>query len=336
MAAEGGGEFQDWEVLQSESGSESAYPHQNSSDFQEIDAQSEGMIQTDYFSMDPLRSSFSTRTVAGAFDANEVGSENSDNPSWIDPNSDTRYPRKDRGGEFWSDSSSDRSDDRKFSELEGNNEKVKKGFDGSEKIQVGFGGTEEISGGANGKSLENFEKLWSVSGGVELDSVKVGEEVVEVDGESSCEENANSVALEEEKNERGLADARVENEGFESVEIEARREVEAEEEKKKAVVWWKVPIEFLKYCVFRASPVWSLSVAAAVMGFVILGRRLYKMKKKTRGLEIKVTMDDKKISQFMSRAARLNEAFSVVKRVPVVRPSLPAAGVTPWPVMSLR
>lgn len=38
----------------------------------------------------------------------------------------------------------------------------------------------------------------------------------------------------------------------------------------------------------------------------------------------------------MSRAARLNEAFSVVRRVPIVRPSLPAAGVTPWPVMSLR
>lgn len=43
-----------------------------------------------------------------------------------------------------------------------------------------------------------------------------------------------------------------------------------------------------------------------------------------------------KVSQFMSRAARLNEAFSVVKRVPVIRPSLPAVGVTPWPVMSLR
>ncbi|CAL5348615.1 unnamed protein product [Camellia sinensis] len=35
-----------------------------------------------------------------------------------------------------------------------------------------------------------------------------------------------------------------------------------------------------------------------------------------------------KVSQFMSRAARLNEAFSVVKQVPVMRPTLPAAGVT--------
>lgn len=44
-----------------------------------------------------------------------------------------------------------------------------------------------------------------------------------------------------------------------------------------------------------------------------------------------------KASQVMSRAARLNEAFSVVKRVPMIRPSLPAVGSTNnWPVMSLR
>lgn len=44
-----------------------------------------------------------------------------------------------------------------------------------------------------------------------------------------------------------------------------------------------------------------------------------------------------KASQVMSRAARLNEAFSVVKLVPVIRPSLPALGSTgTWPAMSLR
>lgn len=46
-----------------------------------------------------------------------------------------------------------------------------------------------------------------------------------------------------------------------------------------------------------------------------------------------------KVSQFKSRAARLNEVFSVVKRVPIVRPALPgpAAGFAPsWPMMSLR
>jgi len=109
------------------------------------------------------------------------------------------------------------------------------------------------------------------------------------------------------------------------------------EGKRKSVVWWKVPFELLKFCAFRVSPVWTFSMAAAVLGVVILTRRLYKMKKKSKAFELKVTMDDKKVSQFMNRAARLNEAFSVVKRVPVIRPALPATGgLSQWPVMSLR
>ncbi|KAK2975634.1 hypothetical protein RJ640_021079 [Escallonia rubra] len=108
------------------------------------------------------------------------------------------------------------------------------------------------------------------------------------------------------------------------------------EKEVRSMVWWKLPVEFFRYCVLRVSPVWTLSVAAAMMGAIILGRRLYKMKRKSQSLKLKVTMDEKKVSQFMSRAARLNEAFSIVKRVPVIRPSMPAAGVTPWPVMSLR
>ncbi|KAJ8539940.1 hypothetical protein K7X08_026329 [Anisodus acutangulus] len=109
------------------------------------------------------------------------------------------------------------------------------------------------------------------------------------------------------------------------------------EQKRMRILWWKVPIELVKYCAFKGViHVWAFSVAAAVMSFVILGRRLYNMKKKTKPLELKVTLDDKKVSQFMSRVARLNEAFSIMKRVPMIRPQLPAAGATLWPVMSLR
>ncbi|KAH9625881.1 hypothetical protein KSS87_003395 [Heliosperma pusillum] len=111
-------------------------------------------------------------------------------------------------------------------------------------------------------------------------------------------------------------------------------------ENEKRVVWWKVPLEVLKYCVLRVSPVWSLSMAAAaLMGFVLLRRRyLYKMKRKSMGLSLQgnVTVHDKKVSQLMSQAARLNEAFSVVKRVPIIRPALPAPGMASWPMMSLR
>lgn len=120
------------------------------------------------------------------------------------------------------------------------------------------------------------------------------------------------------------------------VDIVSRERESGGEGEKRIIVWWKLPFEFLKYCVLRTSPVWTVSMAAAVMGFVILGRRYYSMKRKSRSVQVKVTTDDKKISQFKSRVVRLNEAFSVVKQVPIIRHSLPAAGVTPWPAMTLR
>lgn len=121
------------------------------------------------------------------------------------------------------------------------------------------------------------------------------------------------------------------------VENAAGVEVKSGDGEKKGVVWWKLPFEFLKICSFRVSPVWSFSIAAAVVGFVILRRRLSKMRPKSRNIPLKVNVDDKKVSQIMVRVARLNEAFSVVKRVPIIRSSLPGTlGVTPWPVMSLR
>ncbi|KAJ0960713.1 hypothetical protein J5N97_001409 [Dioscorea zingiberensis] len=103
---------------------------------------------------------------------------------------------------------------------------------------------------------------------------------------------------------------------------------------KKGPVWWKMPIELLKFYLLRVRPSWSVSILAAIVGAVMLGRRLYKMKQKSRTVPLKVTLDDKKASLFMARAARLNEAFSVMKRVPVIRqPSVPAGGVTPWSVL---
>jgi len=40
--------------------------------------------------------------------------------------------------------------------------------------------------------------------------------------------------------------------------------------------------------------VWSFSIAAALLGLVVLGRRMYKMKRKAKGLpQIKIAFDDK-------------------------------------------
>ncbi|XP_010421923.1 PREDICTED: ATG8-interacting protein 2-like [Camelina sativa] len=100
-------------------------------------------------------------------------------------------------------------------------------------------------------------------------------------------------------------------------------------------VWWKVPFVLLKYSASRVDPVWSVSLAAAVIDFVLLGRRrLYDTKKNPQRFNLKVTIDDKKASQVMSQAARLNQVFTEVRRVPVVRPALPSPGA--WPALSLR
>lgn len=273
-------ELQDWEVLlpnpvPADSGLLDSADNPNA--FEEIGADSEGMVHANYFSIDS-EDRF-VGTVAGT-NGSEAGSEASDNPSWIDPGLETRFPRKD-SGESWPDSGSDRSDDRKFEEFEGKGEM---GILQKEKIRGGFDGIEEIGGG-NGKNVEEF---WSDSGGIEIGGLKIEqfEETKELGVEGAANFHDRLQNFEEKKHETESVGS---NNVDETVETEPRKA----EEVKRSVVWWKVPFELLKYCVFRASPVWTFSVAAAVMGFVILGRRLFNMKKKTRNLELKVTMDDK-------------------------------------------
>ncbi|KAI3464267.1 hypothetical protein Pfo_020930 [Paulownia fortunei] len=315
-------DFQDWELLQPNPDSESApvSSPESGNSFDEID--SGGLIQVNYFSLDAQN--------RHGEDLDDDKSAESDNPSWIDPgleDNPTRYLNKE-SGEFWSDSSSERSEDRKFSDLDGRNEM---GFSRNEKKEVRFEGIGEIRE-EKGEKAEDLGKFYLDSSGMEVGSAKHNDVVEnsQVDVEDNVNLHVESEVLGEENNE---------NEKIESggKVIDDTGNKNTGELEKRSLVWWKMPMEFLKYFVFRMSPVWTVSVAAAVMGFVILGRRLYKMKKKTRGLEIKVTVDDKKVSQVMSRAARLNEAFSIVKRVPAIRPSLPAVGAAnTWPVMSLR
>ncbi|KAJ6877734.1 hypothetical protein NC651_030477 [Populus alba x Populus x berolinensis] len=340
-------DFQDWELLANSDSDLVNSPisvADSSRSFEEIVADTEGMFRLDHFSLEN-----DNRYVKTTLGATDEGSFESDNPSWIDPGSETRFQRR-NSVEFWPDSGSDRSDDRKLCEFDVKNEL---GLVESERTDVGFEEIGEIEA-KEGKfeSLErkvsNFErkselgfeenvkvhvglegsgetqskdkelvKFWSDSGGDDLFSGDVGKDQVgsEILGESEGENESKDGSL--------------------SV-VAVGETKPGDEVEKRKVVLWKVPFEMLRYCVFRFSPVWSVSVAAAVMGFVILGRRLYKMKRKTKSLQLKVTVDDKKVSHFMSRAARLNETFSVVRRVPIVRPLLPAAGVNPWPVMSLR
>ncbi|CAA3032722.1 Hypothetical predicted protein [Olea europaea subsp. europaea] len=307
-------EFQDWELLQPNSDLHNS-PDSVSS-VEEI-----GLIQQNYFSLDPQNQYVD--------ESDDKSSGESNNPSWIEPGSEenpSRFLNKDPG-EFWTDSSSDRSNERNVVDLLGT---IEMGLSENEKKQVDFEASDKIVE-IEEKYSENLEKFYSDSSDIVVDPMKFNDlgENSEVGTEENLDSQGRSNVSLEEKHE---------NENIEngSERINETGDNINGEIGKKSIVWWKMPIEILKYYVSRVSPVWAVSVAAAVMGFMILGRSLYKMKKKNRGLEIKVTMDDKKVSQFMSRAARLNDAFSVVKRVPVIRPTLPAVGVTPWPAMSLR
>ncbi|EEF36862.1 uncharacterized protein LOC8277156 [Ricinus communis] len=325
MEGEVSGEFQDWELLVNSDTDMVHSPNSvnNSRNLEEIEADSEGVLRLDYFS---LENDSRYAKTAAVVDASDEGSVESDNPSWIDPGPETRYNQITNSGEFWSDSGSDRSDERKASDFDVKNEL---GVVDNVKMEGGFQGIGEIEckDDTEGK-FESFEgSLSNLEGKNEMgfeESLK---------NEMGTGDFVDNLSMD-----KDLGESNVENSSKEdnlSVVAVVEKKSEGDEEKRK-VVWWKVPFELLRYCVFRISPVWTFSMAAAVMGFVILGRRLYKMKRKTRSLPLKVTVDDKKVSQFMSRAARLNEAFSVVRRVPIVRPLLPAGGVNSWPVMTLR
>lgn len=316
------GELLDWEVLHN-SDSDSNSTLVNSPELmnlEDIEGDTEGMIRSDYFSLD------NQSMYAKEGDVSEEGSVESDNPSWIDPKPETRYVRN-NSGEFWSDSGSDRSIDRKLSDLGvkndlgfAENEKGVASFEGigemeassdilggfkpddtkfselDRKKELGFGGCGEIQ-----NQFKDFGKFSSDSGEDNLVSIKFEDVDKEVDvGFNDCmtkgaeleysgeldDGNGSTVELE-----AGESNP-IENEGSTINEMKPSLKSVYEVDKKR-VVWWKVPFELLKYCVFKVSPVWSFSVAAAVMGFVILGHRLYKMKRKSRSLQLKVTMDDK-------------------------------------------
>ncbi|XP_044475987.1 uncharacterized protein LOC123203614 [Mangifera indica] len=346
-SSKSGGEgenFQDWELLPSSDSDIVVNPENsvdNSRKMDEIEGDySGGMIRSDYFSLE----NENRYAKSSLLDASEEGSVESDNPSWIDPGLETRF-QSNNSREFWSDTGSERSDEHKFGDLEGKNEI---GLVENGKIHAGLvdldarnelGLDEKLKGevcsegfGESQLQDKNLGSFWSDSGGkgLVLRSFEGVEKEEEMDFGYHVEEGVESEACGQSDGENDM------NSGVVIKEVKTEVQAVGVEEKGR-IAWWKVPFELLKYCVLKVNPVWSLSVAAAMLGVVMLGRRLYKMKRKSKGLQLKVTLDDKKVSQFMSRAARLNEAFSVVRRAPIARPALPASGVNPWPAMiSLR
>eukprot|EP01018_Ginkgo_biloba_P031692 Gb_12741 [translate_table: standard] len=87
--------------------------------------------------------------------------------------------------------------------------------------------------------------------------------------------------------------------------------------------WWKHPLGIWKR---QIGTLCSFGVAAAFMGLLILGRGWYRGKHQDRKLRFHVYADDRRISEMICQAARLNQAFSAVRGVPVVRAQISFGG----------
>lgn len=133
--------------------------------------------------------------------------------------------------------------------------------------------------------LDDTYSNWS---GNESFAMKSGDDGKENDAGSDHIESVNDISNNEDEDSSEKIDVAM---AVEEVKVEAKSgELEAQRTK---AVWWKVPFQVLRYCFLRASPAWSFSVAAAFMGMMILGRKLYKMKRKAKSLHSKIAVNDK-------------------------------------------
>lgn len=262
-------DLQEWEFLQTSE--VAAAGAENLKVLAELESDSDdgGAIKSDYFALDsearyPKRAAL----AAGDSEEEEEGLADSDNPSWVDPESDSRYldrpegvlglagiglPRRDLGG-FWLDESSE----GQRSQLD--SEKGDPGHVGNSGLELGLEGIED--------GHQNSDKKDASCGGIgEIEGVNMGkEEPGNMESDASVE----------------MVDKRV-----------ASETVSVSGGEKRAMAWWKLPLELLKFCAFRVKPVWSISIAAVFLGFVVLGRRFYRMKHKSRSIPLKVSIDEK-------------------------------------------
>ncbi|KAK8958969.1 hypothetical protein KSP40_PGU000593 [Platanthera guangdongensis] len=240
------------------------------------DETEDGAIKTDYFALDSVSSRHPPLEKA----IEEVEND-SDNPSWADPDSESSFLETSRG---------------------------KLGF-------VGMKGP-----------MRNSDGFWSDDASDGQRSLPDSESVEQGNLGNSPMENSS------EGNDAGCEALGKESEGSENsgacVGIDS---VSTGEKREK--VWWKMPLELLKICIFKARPVWSIPIAAALVGIIILGRKLYSMKHKSRNIPLRIAINDKRASQFVARSARLN---AISRHMSMIRPSLPASGATHWAALPLR
>ncbi|KAG6550734.1 hypothetical protein Mapa_007638 [Marchantia paleacea] len=90
--------------------------------------------------------------------------------------------------------------------------------------------------------------------------------------------------------------------------------------------WWKRSAALWCVQTRQANTLWSLALAAAVMGLVILGQRWQHERCENNHLRLQLCSKDEKISQLIFQVARLKDALSGRRRVPVLRTSSSYSG----------
>ncbi|KAJ7551587.1 hypothetical protein O6H91_06G021300 [Diphasiastrum complanatum] len=95
--------------------------------------------------------------------------------------------------------------------------------------------------------------------------------------------------------------------------------LETSSKSKTKKAWWKQQVEVLGVHVSQASALWSLALAATVMGLVILGQRWHHERSQNQQLRLQLGSKDEKINQLIFQISRLKDAVSGRRRVPVMR-----------------
>ncbi|KAH9574112.1 hypothetical protein CY35_01G038300 [Sphagnum magellanicum] len=85
--------------------------------------------------------------------------------------------------------------------------------------------------------------------------------------------------------------------------------------------WWKRQAVLWCMQARQANTLWSIALAVTVMGLVILGHRWQHERCQNQQLRLQLCSKDEKISQLVFQIARLKEALSGRRRVPVLRTS---------------
>lgn len=85
--------------------------------------------------------------------------------------------------------------------------------------------------------------------------------------------------------------------------------------------WWKRHATSLLSQAREANALWPIAIAAALMGLVVLGQQWQQERWQNQQLKSQLSAKDEKISQILYQVARLKEAITGRRKVPIIRSS---------------